>query len=121
MASSVTIYTQAVTRDLLAQFAGNQRMVKVMENLIQDVSVNVPSAIDDLLQASDSVRALADLAATIARAAIELAAEIAEAPVLPPPPLADAASELGGQLSEVLARLQAAEDRIACLEGGLSS
>ena len=78
--SSVDISTQAQTRDLLSLFAKNPRLVKFFEAIGQDLSLNVPSAMDELQAANESTRAVLFLINGIAEAALEIAREAYEAP-----------------------------------------
>lgn len=71
--SSVTVRTQQITRDLLAQFAGNHRVVRLLENLVTDVTSTLPDGIDALEQQQQTISALANMAGALALQALQLA------------------------------------------------
>ncbi len=78
--SSVAVITQQQTRDLLSLFAKNPRLVKFFEAIGQDLSINVPSAMDELQSVNESTRSVLFLVNGIAEAALEIAREAYEAP-----------------------------------------
>lgn len=86
MASSVTIRTSAVTREKLAQVLGNnQVLIRLLEGLVSDVTVNIPAATDALQFVTEDSAAAVDLAQALAHAALALANMANEGP--PPLPV----------------------------------
>lgn len=70
------IRTNKLTREQIAAFVGNNpRAIKLIENLALDVSVAIPTAIDDV----QSMVSLSEAAAAIAQAAANRALELAGA------------------------------------------
>ena len=118
--SSVDIVTQQVTRDLLAQIAGNHRVVKLLENITQDVSQNIPAGMDQLQEQAETVKALADLSASIALKALEIAASMQEGPPVLPS-VDERTQEPSVSLPELIARLTALEQRVGNIEEGPAS
>lgn len=78
----VEVRTQRLTRDLVAQIAGgNQRSIKAVEALLDDVAQTLPEAINDLEREINGARAAADVARIVADEALD-AAEAAAADAL---------------------------------------
>jgi len=100
--------TQAVPRAILAQLADNQRLVKLLENLVSDVSTAIPDGLAEVEDAANSATALAQLAIGLARAAQELAASTDAGPPRQDPPAQD--------IPDTYAALSALRDRVATLE-----
>lgn len=90
------IRTTKITRDKLAKVFGNQEIIKLIENLVQDVSVGLPSEIVD----NTSAIAAAAYLARAAQAAADEAQSAADAA---------AASALEVRTLLMTARTQASE------------
>lgn len=87
--ANFTIKTQPISRDKLAQFADDPRLIRLLENLVFDVAVSIPAD-------STTNREL-----------------ITEGPPMPVLVLPDIPDDIVGRLHALEARLAAAELRIA--------
>lgn len=139
--TTVTIRTKAVTREKLARFfPGNHELVRFLESLAQDVTVNIPDVLDPTTVTSDDGADLAQAAHALAAAsqglalrALDLAQQSNEGPPVTPvvqqgddqPPavplvLPDIPDDVYALLAALRERVAVAERAIAEIKEGLT-
>lgn len=137
--ASIVVRTKPITREKLAKFfPSNHELVRLLETLTQDVTINIPDVInpdsqtlEDAVEELGVAHALARAALALAQQANTLAQLAAEGPPPAPavfvgddlPPSAPAAAVAGpddpyAQLAEMRERLAVAERVIAELKEG---
>lgn len=117
MADPIAVATRQVTRDKLAQFLKSQELIKLFENLTQDVSVTVPEALDTISAVADQALATGLLVMGVAESARAEADRLTQ--VLN---RVDAAfstqRDRGAELQELRKRLDAIENTVVALGRG---
>lgn len=105
-----SVLTRAITREKLASFLGNrQELIKLFENLLQDVGATIPNMVEENAEAAGSAQAAAVLASALATAAMNLAAQANEGPPPAPHPTPIPDDDGPPQLAALHARLATLE------------
>lgn len=93
--ASIVVRTKPITREKLAKFfPDNHELVRLLETLAQDVTVNIPDvinpdslALEDTIEGLGIARALADAAQALAIRALTLAMQAVDGPPALPAPV----------------------------------
>lgn len=73
MANTVTVSTQTAPRDLLAEFSMNPRLIRLLESITRDITINIPDFLNPTAALTDEAGDLAQTAFSLAVAARAIA------------------------------------------------